>query len=70
MPRSAIRTASNAYFTQLMSVISLPDRNVELREAVELVWDFIGEVADVGELKYERKKAKVHTVLGDYPNTP
>ncbi len=64
--RLLIRTASNAYFTQLMSVISLPDRNVELREAVELVWDFIGEVADVGELKYERKKAKVHTVLGDY----
>ncbi|MFM8570366.1 MAG: hypothetical protein ACKOAU_02095, partial [Pirellula sp.] len=53
--RLLIRTASNAYFTQLMSVISLPDRNVELREAVELVWDFIGEVADVGELKYERK---------------
>ena len=64
--RLLIRTASNAYFTQLMSVISLPDRNVELREAVELVWDFIGEVADIGELKYERKKAKVHTVLGDY----
>ena len=64
--RLLIRTASNAYFTQLMSVISLPDRNVELRQAVELVWDFIGEVSDVGELKYERKKAKVHTVLGDY----
>ncbi len=64
--RLLIRTASNAYFTQLMSVISLPDRNVELRQAVELVWDFIGEVADVAELKYERKKAKVHSVLGDY----
>jgi hypothetical protein len=64
--RLLIRTASNAYFTQLMSVISLPDRNVELRQGVELVWDFIGEVADVGELKYERKKAKVHAVLGDY----
>ncbi len=64
--RLLIRTASNAYFTQLMSVISLPDRNVELRQAVELVWDFISEVADVGELKYERKKAKVYTILGDY----
>lgn len=64
--RLLIRTASNAYFTQLMSVISLPDRNVELRVAVDQVWDFIGEVADVGELKYERKKAKVHSVLGDY----
>lgn len=64
--RLLIRTASNAYFTQLMSVISLPDRNVELRQAVEVVWDFIGEVADIGELRYERKKAKVHQVLGDY----
>lgn len=66
--RLLIRTASNAYFTQLMSVISLPDRNVELREAVELVWDFIGEVEDVGELKYERKKAKVNAVLDGYDN--
>lgn len=66
--RLLIRTASNAYFTQLMSAISLPDRNVELREAVELVWDFIGEVQDVGELKYERKKAKVNTVLDGYEN--
>ncbi|TWT59595.1 hypothetical protein Pan54_03030 [Rubinisphaera italica] len=46
-----------------MSVISLPDRNETLRDAVETVWYFIGEVEDVGELKYERKKAKVHTVL-------
>jgi hypothetical protein len=64
--RLLIRTASNAYFTQLMSVISLPDRNVELREAVERIWDFIGEVADISELKYERKKARVHSVLGGY----
>ncbi len=64
--RLLIRTASNAYFTQLMSVISLPDRNVELREAVELVWDFVGEVSDANELRYERKKAKVHSVLTSY----
>jgi hypothetical protein len=64
--RLLIRTASNAYFSQVMSVISLPDRNVELREAVEQVWDFIGEVEDIGDLRYERKKAKVHSVLGDH----
>lgn len=64
--RLLIRTASNAYFSQVMSVISLPDRNVELREAVEQVWDFIGEVEDVSELRYERRKARVHSVLGDY----
>lgn len=61
--RLLIRTASNAYFSQLMSVISLPDRDENIREAVEAVWDFISEVEDTGELKYERKKAKVHAAL-------
>jgi hypothetical protein len=64
--RLLIRTASNAYFPQLMSVISLPDRNETLREAVETVWDFIGDVEDIEMLKYERKKAKVHAVLDGY----
>lgn len=64
--RLLIRTASNAYFPQLMSVISLPDRNETLREAVETVWDFIGEVEDVELLKYERRKSKVHAVLDGF----
>ena len=64
--RLLIRTASNAYFPQLMSVISLPDRNETLREAVETVWDFIGEVEDIEMLKYERKKAKVNAVLDGF----
>ena len=68
MNRLLIRTASNAYFTQLMSAISLPDRNETLREAVETVWDFVGEVEDVGGLQYERKKSKVQKVLEDYSN--
>jgi len=61
--RLLIRTASNAYFSQLMSVISLPGRNENVREAVETVWDFIGEVEDLDMLKYERKKAKVNKIL-------
>ncbi|MDF1843525.1 MAG: DrmB family protein [Rubripirellula sp.] len=64
--RLLIRQASNAYFSQLMSVISLPDRNEDVREAVESVWDFIGEVEDEGELKYERKKSRVAKVLESY----
>ncbi|PHR90081.1 MAG: hypothetical protein COA78_35420 [Blastopirellula sp.] len=66
--RLLIRQASNAYFSQLMSVISLPDRNESLREAVEIVWDFIGEVEDVEMLQYERKKSKVNKVLDGYSN--
>lgn len=61
--RLLIRTASNAYFPQLMSAISLPDRHEDLRNAVESVWDFIGEVEDIDMLKYERKKSKVHATL-------
>ena len=64
--RLLIRTASNAYFPQLMSVISLPDRNEELRDAVQTVWDFIGEVDDLQMLQYERKKAKVHAALDGF----
>lgn len=61
--RLLIRTASNAYFPQLMSVISLPDRNEDVHEAIEAVWDFVGEVEDTDMLKYERKKAKVRAAL-------
>jgi hypothetical protein len=64
--RLLVRQASNAYFPQLMSVISLPDRNEDLRDAVEAVWDFIGEVEDLAMLQYERKKAKVRPALQDY----
>jgi hypothetical protein len=66
LSRFLIRQASNAYFSQSMSVISLPDRNENVREAVESVWDFIGEIEDEGELKYERKKAKVQKVLEEF----
>jgi hypothetical protein len=64
--RLLIRTASNAYFPQLMSAISLPDRNETLRAAVESVWDFVGAVENVGMVGYERKKARVHAVLDGY----
>lgn len=61
--RLLIRTASNAYFPQLMSVISLPDRDEKVREAVDSAWDFLEEVTNLDELKNERKKRKVQTLL-------
>jgi hypothetical protein len=64
--RLLIRTASNAYFSQVMSVISLPDRNENIREAVDAVWDFIGEAEGITDVDYERKKAKVHAALEGY----
>ena len=61
--RLLIRTASNAYFPQLMSVISLPDRDETVKKAVDTVWEFVAEVEDEEQLRYERKKVRVKAGL-------
>ncbi len=61
--RLLIRTASNAYFPQSMSVISLPDRNETVKQALDAVWEFVAEVEDLEQLRYERKKARVNAAL-------
>jgi len=58
-----VRTASNAYFAQLMSAISLPDRNEEVRVQIDSAWDFIGEATGVYDITHERKKARVSEML-------
>ena len=58
-----IRTASNAYFPQLMSVISLPDRDETVKQAVDKVWEFLEGVEDLELLRYERRKARVNAAL-------
>lgn len=68
MNRLLIRTASNAYFTQLMSAISLPDRNESLREAVESMWDFVEIAENADDIQRERKREKVRKALEDYSN--
>lgn len=55
--RLLVRTASNAYFSQLMSVITIPDRNESLAEAVNGVWEHhLQYVEDLEDLKRERSK--------------
>jgi hypothetical protein len=61
--RLLIRTASNAYFPQLWSVISLPERDEKIKEAVTSAWEFLEEVEDVEQLRYERRKARVKALL-------
>jgi len=39
LSRLLIRSASNAYFSQLLSVISIPDRKAPLDELVKSLWD-------------------------------
>src|SRR5262249_45216984 len=41
MNRLLVRHASNAYFPQVMSVISLPDRNESLEKAVTQAWEHL-----------------------------
>jgi hypothetical protein len=63
--RLLIRNASNAYFPQLLSVISLPDRDERIKQAVDSVWDTLEAVENLEQLRYERKKAKVKAALED-----
>ncbi len=55
--RMLIRTASNAYFSQTMSVISLPDRDEIIARAVDQVWeDYLQFAEDLEEISRERKR--------------
>jgi len=61
--RLLVRSASNAWFPQVMSVISLPDRNEKLSGAVTKGWEQLEVVESAEELKYERKKPLVKSAL-------
>lgn len=55
--RLLIRSASNAYFPQLMSVISIPDLRSPVDDVVRALWDdFLGDVETLAELVKCRKK--------------
>ena len=66
--RLLIRSATNAYFAQTLSVIHIPDADDGLRKAVDQVWeDSLQYVEKKEQLKYELKKAKVHALLENIP---
>ncbi len=46
-----------------MNVISLPDRDELVKQAVDSVWEFVSEVEEVDQLRYERRKARVNASL-------
>ncbi len=68
--RMLVRTASNAYFPQIMSVISLPDRDEEIAKAVDQIWEhYLQYVEDLGDLEKERKrKPPVAAALEGFSN--
>src|ERR1019366_1982696 len=61
--RLLIRSASNAYFPQLMSVISLPDRDQAIKQTVDRIWNYLEAVEEIDQLRYERRKAIVKEAL-------
>ena len=53
--RLLIRTASNAWFPQVLSVLSLPDRGTEVERAVEELWQHLQIVADAAQLGFVKR---------------
>ncbi len=62
--RLLIRTASNAYFPQIVSVLSLPDRGAAVESAVRDLWDDLQIVDDAAGLSFIKRKPKVAEGLG------
>ncbi|MEI7892750.1 MAG: DUF1998 domain-containing protein [Myxococcales bacterium] len=62
--RLLTRSASNAYFSQTASVISLPDRDQAVRDAVDRVWeDYLQYCEAETDVRKERRKEKVAAAL-------
>jgi hypothetical protein len=55
--RLLVRTAVYAYFAQTLSVISLPEQNEALVQAVNQVWEYyLANVDEIEDLQYQRRK--------------
>ena len=61
--RLLIRTATNAYFSQVVSVLSLPDRGSAVEQAVRGLWDDLQIVDSPADLAFIKKKPLVTETL-------
>jgi len=64
--RLLIRTAANAYFAQVVSVLSLPDRGSAVQAAVGELWDDLQIVDAPEELAFLMKKRRVADKLAPF----
>ncbi len=64
--RLLIRTATNAWFPQLVSVLSLPQRGSELDKVVEELWDDLRIAKDAQRLSFIKEKPDVAARLERY----
>ena len=64
--RLLVRTASNAWFPQVVSVLSLPERGSAVETAVRELWDDLAIVDDASHLAFIKKKPKVAAALAAF----
>lgn len=64
--RLLIRTASNAYFPQVVSVLSLPDRGNAAETAVAELWEDLQIVDTEADLTFLKKKPKIADRLANF----
>ncbi|MYC84649.1 MAG: DUF1998 domain-containing protein [Acidimicrobiia bacterium] len=67
--RLLIRTASNAYFPQVVAVLSLPDRGTDMERVVRELWNDLEIVEDLNDLTFMKKKPKVAEKLSPFADT-
>lgn len=64
--RLLIRTATNAYFPQVMTVLSLPNRGTAVQGVVAELWDDLQIAEDLGDLRFLKRKPRVAEKLAAY----
>lgn len=64
--RLLIRTASNAYFPQVVSVLSLPDRGTAVEAVVKELWNVLQYVDKAAELDFVKKTPKATELLAPF----
>lgn len=66
MSRLLIRTASNAYFPQVLGVLSLPERGTAINVVVTELWDELSIVETQSELHFLKRRPKIAEALGPF----
>ena len=64
--RLLIRTASNAYFPQVVSVLSLPERGTAVEAAVRELWDLLQVADSIDSLAVFKRLPRVTEKLASY----
>ena len=64
--RLLIRTASNAYFPQVVGILSLPDRSTAVEKAVNEIWDDLQIVFEPAHLAFIKAKPIVAEKLDPF----